>query len=79
MKTTVEITDSLLEEARRRAERERTTLRALIEEGLRRLLADRRRAERFTLRRITFGGEGIDPGAAEWPEVRRRIYEGRGG
>ena len=35
MKTTVEISDSLAEEAKRVAARERTTLRALIEAGLR--------------------------------------------
>ena len=34
MKTTVDIADSLFEAARRAAARERTTLRALIEEGL---------------------------------------------
>lgn len=79
MKTTIEITDSLLDEAKRRAARERTTLRALIEEGLRRLLAERKRTGRFTLRRVTFGGEGIDPEAGSWEEVRRRAYEGRGG
>lgn len=79
MKTTVDITDSLLEAARREAERERTTLRALIEEGLRRVLEERRRPMTFSLRRVTFRGEGLDPDIAGWDEVRRRSYEGRGG
>jgi hypothetical protein len=35
MKTTVEISDGLLDEARRLAAREATTVRALIEAGLR--------------------------------------------
>jgi Arc/MetJ family transcription regulator len=78
MKTTVEITDGLLEDVRRQAERERTTLRALIEEALRRLLTERRRRERFVLRRAAFGGEGIDPEVGSWEEVRRRAYEGHG-
>jgi hypothetical protein len=78
MKTTVEIADALLDEAKRRAERERTTLRALIEEGLRRLLSDRERQERFTMRRVTFGGEGMDPEIEGWDDVRRQVYEGRG-
>jgi hypothetical protein len=34
MKTTVEISDSLLREARKLARREGTTLRALVEQGL---------------------------------------------
>lgn len=79
MKTTVEITDSLFEQAKRAAERDRTTLRALIEEGLRRTLEARRRTQEFRLRRVTVGGEGIDPEVAGWEEARRRSYEGRGG
>lgn len=78
MKTTVDITDSLLEAARREAERERTTLRALIEEGLRRVLEERRRPMDFTLRQVTFGGEGLDPEIRGWDDIRQRGYEGRG-
>jgi hypothetical protein len=37
MKTTLDIPDPLLREARTVAARERTTLRALVEQGLRRL------------------------------------------
>lgn len=79
MKTTVEIADALLDEARRQAEREGTTLRALIEEGLRRLLEERRSVRPFQLRRATYGGEGVDPELGGWEEIRRRAYEGRGG
>jgi Bacterial antitoxin of type II TA system, VapB len=35
MKTTIDIADALLEEARQAAEASRTTLRALVEAGLR--------------------------------------------
>lgn len=81
MKTTVEIAQSLLEEARRVAAREGTTLRALVEDGLRRVLGERRRGGPFKLRKVTFKGEGLHPDAAgaSWEEVRRRAYEGRGG
>jgi hypothetical protein len=81
MKTTVEIADPLLEEARRLAARERTTLRALIEEGLRRIVAERKRPGVFRLRKATFKGEGLQPAVAgsSWDRLREMACEGRGG
>lgn len=81
MKTTVEIPDQLLNEARRLAGREGTTLRALIEEGLRRIVGERKRTGPFRLRRATFKGEGLQPGMAgsSWDRLREMAYEGRGG
>lgn len=80
MKTSVEIPDSLFEQAKRLASRERTTLRALIEEGLRRLIAERKAPKPFKLRRVTFRGKGLQSGmaGASWQEIRDKIYEGRG-
>jgi hypothetical protein len=80
MKTTVEIPDALLDEAKKLATREGTTLRALIEEGLRRMVAERKRAGVFRLRRATFKGNGLQPGlaGAPWERVRELTYEGRG-
>jgi hypothetical protein len=81
MKTTVDIPDPLLEEARRAAEREGTTLRALVEAGLRRVLAERRgKAISFRLRDARFRGEGLQPGvvSGDWDAIRRAVYEGRG-
>jgi hypothetical protein len=81
MKTTVEIHEPLLGEARRLAAREGTTLRALIEEGLRRIVAERKRSATFRLRNATFKGTGLQPGAAgsSWDRLREMAYEGRGG
>ena len=81
MKTTVDISDALLEKAKRIAAREGTTIRALIEQGLRRTLAERTRGEKFRLRRATFKGRGLQPGVKElsWERVRELVYEGRGG
>jgi hypothetical protein len=81
MKTTVEIADSLLEEARKVAARQGTTVRALIEEGLRRVLAERKRRGAFRLRKATFKGEGLQPqvAGASWERIRDLAYEGRGG
>jgi hypothetical protein len=81
MKTTVEIPDSLLEEARKVAAREGTTVRALIEQGLRRVLAERRQRGAFQLRKATFKGHGLQPelAGAPWDRIRDVAYEGRGG
>ena len=77
MKTTVEIADPVLREARKVAAHEDTTLRALIEEGLRRILAERRRKPRFRLRLVTAGGRGLRPELrnATWDEIRELSYE----
>lgn len=81
MKTTVEIADSLLASARRLAAREGTSIRALIEEGLRKVLDKRERRGGFALRRVTFGGSGLSPelSPADWDAIRDRAYEDRGG
>jgi len=81
MKTTVQIPDSLFEEARKVANREKTTLKALIEEGLRRIVSQHKRRNGFRLRKATFKGKGIQPHVANasWEQIRELSYEGRGG
>jgi hypothetical protein len=77
MKTTVEIADPVLREARKLAQREGTTLRALIDEGLRRVLAEKRKKTAFRLRLVTVGGRGLRPELrdAGWDEIRDLSYE----
>jgi hypothetical protein len=83
MKTTIEIADSLLVAARREAERQGTTVRSLVEEGLRRVLAERRAARRqtFKLRDASVPGEGVRDGVREgdWESMQSLIYQSRGG
>lgn len=81
MKTTVEVSGALLSRAKAVASRERTTLRALIEEGLRRLLDSRRVREPFRLRKASFGGRGLQPHLSDgdWERIRDLSYSGRGG
>jgi cobalamin biosynthesis Mg chelatase CobN len=82
MKTTVEISTPLLNEAKAVATREKTTLRALVEEGLRESVARRkRRARRFRLRDGSFRGTGVQEGIdlSDWEQTRALAYEGRGG
>lgn len=80
MKTTVEISDALLREARQTATREGVTLRALIERGLRRVIGETEGGRRFKLRRASFGGNGRQPEFAEasWERVRDAVYRDRG-
>jgi hypothetical protein len=80
MKTTVRISNALVQQARRLARRDGTTLRALIEEGLRLVVAERGRAGRSRLRRATFKGAGLQAGVADasWEQIRDLVYEGHG-
>ena len=80
MKTTVEIPDAVLKEARRVATHEKTTVRALIVDGLRRVLAERKRKGTFRLRKASFKGSGLNPdlAGAPWEKIRDTIYESRG-
>jgi len=80
MKTTVELPDSLRREAKRVALRERTTVRALIERGLRTVLDHRRPAARFALRQASFRGDGLAAGTSlrDWDAVRDLVYTERG-
>ena len=77
MKTTIEVGDSLLAEAKRAAAEENTTLRALVEAGLREVLAKRRRrAAPFRLRRVTVKGKGLlaELRGASWQQLRDLAY-----
>ena len=81
MKTTVEIPDSLIEEAKRVAARQDTTLRVLIIEGLRRVITERKRVGAFRLRKATFRGKGLRPdvAGASWERIREMAYDKHGG
>jgi hypothetical protein len=81
MKTTVEISDSLLREARKVAAREGLTLRALVERGLHRVIAEAKRTPPFKLRRASFKGKGLRSELRDgsWDKIRQLAYEGRGG
>lgn len=81
MKTTVEISDSLLHEARRVAASQGITLRALIERGLHSVVREGAGGgPEFKLRRASFGGDGRQPEFADasWGEIRDAIYRDRG-
>lgn len=82
MKTSINITDSLFERTRELAASERTTIRALVEEGLRKVIADHTQPQPFKLKDGSFkGGQGLQPGVdlSNWEQIRSMIYEGHGG
>jgi hypothetical protein len=80
MKTTVEIAEDLFARTREVAQREGTTLRALIEEGLRVALANREQQAPYRWPDLSVTGEGLAPEIVEgsWELMRNRIYAGQG-
>lgn len=80
MKTTIDIADNLLEAAKAVAARDGLTLRALVERGLRHVLATTEAApQAFTLRKASFKGSGLQPEAQRlgWDEIRELAYTDR--
>jgi hypothetical protein len=80
VKTTVEIPDPLLRQAKAYAARHGIPMRALIERGLRAALHGGKPASggRFRLKTVTTKGEGL-AGDSDWSAIRSLIYEGHGG
>lgn len=63
MKTTVDISDALFEQARAQAKARGVTLRALVESGLRLVLTQSKAApQRFEMRDFSFGTPGLQGG-----------------
>lgn len=81
MKTTVDIADGLLDQAKRLAAGRGTTLKALIEEGLRAVItAAESSSATPRLETHVVNGRGLQPGRS-WDDLGRlidAIYEGRG-
>jgi hypothetical protein len=80
VKTTVDIADLMLREAKLIAAREGTTLRSLVEEGLRHVIDEREKQKTgFRLRDATFTGDGGAPGVDpdDWMSIKH-IVRGAG-
>ena len=78
-KTTVELPDSLLRQAKRVALKEHTTVKALIERGLRIVIGNSSR-RRFALKKASFRGDGLVSGRSlqDWNAIRDAVYSERG-
>ena len=81
VKTTVDIADDLARKAKAHAAANDTTLRTLIERGLRMAMQADGQRERFVLRDASVGGHGLqsDYRDADWARLRAAAYEDRGG
>lgn len=80
MKTTIEIADVLFARAQAKARREKTTLRALTEQGLRQVLEEPRRKNSRLPPLVTVRGKGRvgEFKHATWDRIRDEIYRERG-
>lgn len=80
VRTTIDLSDVLLARVKKLMHRRKTTLRALVEEGLLRVLNEDRARAAFTLRDASFKGEpGFVEGAGpeDIARVLRELNEGR--
>lgn len=81
LKTTIDITDELAQDAKAHAAELGVTFRELVEQGLRQVLRDARAGREFVLRDASVGGSGLQDEFkdAGWEQIRGAIYSGRGG
>jgi hypothetical protein len=79
MKTTVDLPEALVHEAQELARAQGTTLRAVVEDGLRTVLARHRSGPQFRLPDASVDGNGLRPEFrdAGWDELRAAIYGDR--
>ena len=80
MKTTIEISDSILEKAKQLARDQNVTLRSLTEEGLRKVIEEKSARKQCKITPVTFRGEGLSKEFqnARWARIRDAAYEGHG-
>lgn len=78
LKTTIDISDSLFQEAKACAEERGVPFRQIVEDGLRAILQQKQEPlKSFRLRDGSFRGKGLQRNLP-WAKIRETIYEGRG-
>lgn len=78
VKTTVEISDALFQQAKAAAAEQGVSFRELVESGLRRVLKEVPPKKKFKLRDRSFRGDGLTPGTT-WEGILDKAYEDRSG
>jgi len=81
MKTTIDISDSLLQEAKKLSSQSQITLRSLVEQGLREIISRQKSDQKFKLRKASFRGNGLQDEfrGESWQKIRAAAYERHGG
>ena len=76
MRTSIDIEETLLRRAERHALDHATTLNAIVEEGLRRVVADKPTGMPYVFDPPTVHGQGLQDGLREgdWDAIRELIY-----
>jgi predicted transcriptional regulator len=80
MKTTIEIQDDLMKAAKALARKQGTTLKSILERGIRTILKEEQRSSRYELADKSVKGKGLqaDFQQATWTDIRDAAYRGHG-
>lgn len=82
MKTTIDIANTLFEQTKKAARHNKMSFKQVVESSLRLFLNTQTKVEKpYKLPDCSVAGHGLVDGLSydDWPEIRKRIYEGRGG
>ena len=82
MRTTIDLSDALVSRVRAFMKKRRTTLRAIVEAGIERVLGEQAPARGFQIRDASFRGKpGFSPGvtADDLPRIVREINDAPSG
>lgn len=82
MKTSLEISDAIFKRIKAVARKRGTSVRALVEEGLRLLLEIQENRADVKPKLLTFGGDGLTDKfqgtSLTWDSIREEVYKGHG-
>lgn len=80
MKTTIDISDHLLQRAKKLAREENTSLKELTEQGLAIVIEKHISRTPYVVKPVVFNGQGLSPEfkGKSWAEIKQEIYRGYG-
>ncbi len=80
MKTTIDISDHLLQRAKDLAQDENTSLKEITEQGLELVIEKHLSRSPYVVKPVVFNGRGLSSEfkGKSWAEIRNEIYKGYG-
>lgn len=80
MRTTIDLPNPIFQKAKRMARTRGVTLKHLVEDALRRYLAEEKEAANYQLTNASFAGDGLVSGLdwSDWDQLRELVYEDKG-